>query len=145
EMLLNQGAMCGVWYQAFQQMAHCQGVFVYRRRFLVDRRTMPHNSGNNEEHWCAIVIRAGGLNQTAPNVPSMEFNDNHTGFPVPLGGVPIVPANEQRWRFWCVPGYISDGHCINFLVYHGLLYLYDACFGIGPILIHAPLPVNNTN
>jgi len=28
EMLLQSGAMCGVWYQAFQQMAHCQGIFL---------------------------------------------------------------------------------------------------------------------
>ena len=61
-MLLNQGGMCGVWYQAFQQMAHCQGVFVYRRRFMVDWRHMP----DGEEHWCAIVIRTGGLNQAGP-------------------------------------------------------------------------------
>jgi hypothetical protein len=102
---------------------------------------MPHN----EEHWCAIVIRRGGLRCAAPNVPAMAFRDNHSGFPVPPGGVPIVHANEQRWRFWCVPGFIYDGHCINFLVYNGRLYLYDACFGLGPIQVNAPLPVNNTN
>jgi hypothetical protein len=141
EMLVNQGAMCGVWYQAFQQMAHCQGVFVYRRRFLVDRRPLAHG----EEHWCAIVIRAGGLNRAEPNVPPMAFRDNHTGFPVPPAGVPIVHANERRWRFWCVPAlFLYDGHCINFLVHGGGLYLYDACFGLGPIQVHAPLPVNNT-
>jgi hypothetical protein len=141
EMLLNQGAMCGVWYQAFQQMAHCQGVFVFRRRFLVDRRPMPHN----EEHWCAIVIRAGGLNRAAPNDQPRVFNDNNTGFPVPPGGVPIVTVNERRWRFWCIPGFLYDGHCINFLVHNGVLYLYDACFGVGPIQVDAPLPANNTN
>ena len=56
EMLQKQGGMCGAWYQAFQHMAHCQGVFVYRRRFLVDWRRM----ADGEEHWCAIVIRSGG-------------------------------------------------------------------------------------
>jgi hypothetical protein len=141
DLLLNQGGMCGAWYQTLQHMAHCQGVFVYRRRYLVDRRPMPHH----EEHWCAIVIRAGGLNRADPNVPPMGFRDNHAGFPVPPGGVPIVHANERRWRFWCIPGYISDGHCINFLVHDGGLYLYDACFGLGPIQVNAPLPVNNTN
>jgi hypothetical protein len=141
EMLLNRGAMCGVWYQAFQQMAHCQGVFVYRRRFLVDRRPMPHN----EEHWCAIVICAGGLGRAVPNDQPMLFNDNHTGFPVPVGGVSIVTVNERRWRFWCVPGFIYDGHCINFLVHNGGLYLYDACFRAAPIQVNAPLPANNTN
>jgi hypothetical protein len=75
----------------------------------------------------------------------MAFNDNHTGFPVPPGGVPVVQVNERRWRFWCVPGFIYDGHCINFLVYNGGLYLFDACFGLGPIQVNAPLPVNNTN
>jgi hypothetical protein len=144
EMLLqqNQGAMCGVWYQAFQQMAHCQGVFVYRRRFEVDLRPMPRD----EEHWCAIVIRAGGLNQPAPTHDPGDFNDNHSGFPIPAGSmVPLVQVNERRYCFWCVPLFHYDGHCINFLVYNGGLYLYDACFGAGPIQVNAPLPPNNLN
>jgi hypothetical protein len=142
EMLLNQGGMCGVWYQAFQQMAHCQGVFVYRRRFLVDWRQV----ANGEEHWCAIVIRKGGLNQAVPTHPASLFRDNDTGFPIPAGtAVPIVNRNEQRYRFWGLPNNHYDGHCINFLVYNGQLYLYDACFGVGPIQINARLPVNNTN
>jgi hypothetical protein len=144
EMLLPQkwGAMCGIWYQAFQQMAHCQGVFVYRRRFLVDRRQMPQN----EEHWCAIVICAGGLNQGAPTHPPGHFRDNHAGFPIPAGGVPLVAAHERRYCFWCVPAILLyDGHCVNFLVYNGSLYLYDACFGVGPVPVNAPLPANNTN
>jgi hypothetical protein len=133
EMLLqqNRGAMCGVWYQAFQQMAHCQGVFVYRRRFLVDLRPMP----GGEEHWCAIVICAGGLNQPAPTHGPADFNDNHSGFPIPAGTtVPLVTVNEPRYRFWCIPPmYHYDGHCINFLVYGGALYLFDACFGLAAI------------
>src|SRR5205814_2202192 len=40
---------------------------------------------------------------------------------------------------------VYDGHCINFLVYDGGLYLYDACFGVGPFQVNAPLPANNTN
>jgi hypothetical protein len=142
EMLHRQGAMCGVWYQAFQQMAHCQGVFVYRRRFLVDWRTMPQG----EEHWCAIVILDGGLNQTVPTDDPSEFHDNHTAFPIPAGtSVPIVTVTEPRYRFWGIPNYYFDGHCVNFLVYNNHLYLYDACFGVGPIQINAPLPVNNVN
>ena len=30
-LLQNGGGMCGDWYKVFQQMAHCQGVFVHRR------------------------------------------------------------------------------------------------------------------
>ena len=141
EMLQHQGAMCGVWYQAFQQMAHCQGVFVYRRRFLVDWRLMP----NGEHHWCAIVIRTGGLNQAAPTHNPSDFHDNHTGFPLPAGGVPVMTVNERRYRFWGFPNYYWDGHCINFLVHNEGLYLYDACFGLGPIPVNAPLPLNNVN
>ncbi len=97
EMLQNQGGMCGVWYQAFQHMAHCQGVFVYRRRFLVDWRRL----ANGEEHWCAIVIRRGGLNQANPTHPASEFHDNDAKFPIPVGTVvPIVKRTEQRYRFW---------------------------------------------
>jgi hypothetical protein len=141
-MLLNQGGMCGVWYQAFQQMAHCQGVFVYRRRFMVDWRQM----ANGEEHWCAIVIRAGGLNQAQPTQDRSTFHDNDNGFPIPAGmTVPITNRTERRYRFWGLPNFVVDGHCINFLAHNGRLYLYDACFGVGPIEINAPLPANNLN
>ena len=144
EMLLqqNKGAMCGVWYQAFQQMVHCQGIFVYRRHFEVDLRPMP----GGEEHWCAIVICNGGLNQPVPTHGPADFNDNHSGFPIPAGTtVPLVTVNEPRYRFWCIPQYHYDGHCINFLVYGGSMYLFDACFGLGPIRVNAPLPPNNLN
>jgi hypothetical protein len=60
--------------------------------------------------------------------------------------VPLVAVNEPRYRFWCIPPlYHYDGHCINFLVYGGALYLFDACFGLGPIQVNAPLPPNNLN
>ncbi len=135
-MILGKGAMCGVWYRAFQQMAHCQGVFVYRRCFLVDWRTLPRN----EEQWCAIVIRQGGLNQAEPTDPATEFHDNDTGFPI-SAPVPVLNRIERRYRFWGLPGgYWADGHCINFLEHGGRVYLYDACFGKGPIEIDAPLP-----
>jgi hypothetical protein len=127
--------MCGGWYQLFQQMAHCQGVFVHRRCFLVDWR----RAANGEEQWCALVIRAGGLNQVHPTQGVSEFHDNDTAFPI-AAPVPLTTNVEQRYRFWGRPGYRRDGHCINFLVYKGGLYLYDACFGAGPFKIDAPLP-----
>jgi hypothetical protein len=142
QLLLNQGGMCGVWYQAFQQMAHCQGVFVYRRRYLVDWRQIP----GGEDHWCAIVIRSGGLNQAKPTHPPSAFRDNDTAFPVPAGTtVPLVPRTERRYRFWGLPNTSYDGHCVNFLIHHGQLFLYDACFRTTSVLINAPLPANNTN
>ena len=140
DLLLNQGGMCGAWYQTFQQMAQCQGVFVYRRRFLVDWRQV----AGGEEHWCAIVVRNGGLNQASPAHPASTFHDHNGAFPIPAGTtVPIATVTEQRYRFWGLPGYWYDGHCINFLVYQGRLYLYDACFGLGSIEIQSPLPPDN--
>jgi len=140
EMLLNGGGMCGIWYRLFQQMAQCQGVFLYPRSYRVDWRQLP----NGEEHWCAIVICVGGLNQPAPTHPPSTFHDNDNGFPIPAGAsVAISTRTERRYRFWGLPGFWYDGHCINFLVHDGRLYLYDACFGVRPIEIHAPLPVDN--
>jgi hypothetical protein len=140
EMLQRGGGMCGGWYQMFQQMAHCQGVFVHRRRFLVHWRSRP----NNEILWCAIVIRNGGLNQQPPTDGPSEFHDNETEFPITT---PIILKTqfERRYRFWGTPIIIpdvwyGDGHCINFLEYQGRLYLYDSCFQIGPIEIDFPLP-----
>ncbi len=140
EMLLNGGGMCGIWYKLFQQMAQCQGVYLYSRSYRVDWRQLP----NGEEHWCAIVIRAGGLNQPAPTHPPSTFHDNDNGFPIPAGtSVGISTRTERRYRFWGLPGFWYDGHCINFLVHDGRLYLYDPCFNVGPVEIHAPLPADN--
>jgi hypothetical protein len=140
--MLNDGfAMCGVWFQAFQQMAHCQGVFVHRRMFCVDWRTV----AGGEAHWCAIVICRGGLNRAHPTHGPSEFHDNDGGvFPLP-GAVALTTRVERRYRFWGAPGKIVDGHCINFLEYEGKLYLYDACFGVGPVEIASPLPPTNPN
>jgi len=140
DLLLNQGGMCQAWYETFQQMAQCQGVFVYRRRFLVDWRVV----AGGDEHWCAIVVRNGGLNQTSPTHPATTFHDHNGEFPIPAGTtVPLTTITEPRYRFWGLPGYLNDGHCINFLDHEGKVYLYDACFIIGPVVINSPIPANN--
>jgi hypothetical protein len=137
EMLLVGGGMCMGWYLMFQQMAHVQGVFVHRRCFLVHWRTLP----NGEDSWCAVVIRAGGLNQPAPTHAASLFRD-HDG-PFPAAPLTLVTRTERRYRFWGRPGGWLDGHCVNFLEYEGRLYLYDACFAAGPFEIHGPLPPDN--
>jgi hypothetical protein len=140
DLLLIGGGMCGAWYKAFQQMAQCQGVFVYRRRFLVDWRQM----AGGEEQWCAIVLRNGGLNQAGPTPSASEFHDHNGAFPIPTGTTaPISTVTEPRYRFWGLPGYWYDGHCINFLEYQGRIYLYDACFGFGSVEIQSSLPPDN--
>jgi hypothetical protein len=140
DLLLKRGGMCGVWYQTFQQMAQCQGVFVYRRRFLVDWRQV----AGGEEHWCAIVIKNGGLKRTTPTHPASTFHDHNGAFPIPAGTtVPIVPVTEKRYRFWGLPGFYYDGHCINFLILQGKLYLYDACFNCESVEVQSPLPPDN--
>jgi hypothetical protein len=139
-MLQQRGGMCGGWYQMFQQMAHCQGVFLHRRRFVVHWRAQP----NGETLWCAIVIRSGGLNQPHPTHGPSEFHDNDTAFPI-AAAVTLETRVERRYRFWgepiiASPDWYGDGHCINFLEHRGRLYLYDACFGTGPFEIDSPLP-----
>jgi hypothetical protein len=57
--------------------------------------------------------------------------------------VPLTTITEPRYRFWGAPGFLVDGHCINFHIYQGRLYLYDACFGFGSVEIQSPLPPNN--
>jgi hypothetical protein len=136
EMLISGGGMCGGWYLMFQQMAHTQGVFVHCRSFRVDWRVLP----NGEEHWCALVIRSGGLNQPSPTDPPVQFRDHDGTFPDPAAA--LVSRVERRYRFWGNPSpeYKADGHCVNFLVYEGRVFLYDACFGTGPFEIHSALP-----
>src|SRR5262249_43658533 len=117
ELLIEREAMCGVWYKAFQQMAHCHGVFVHRRMFRVDCRPMP----GGEQHWCAIVVCDGGLNRSQPTHPESDFHDNDSGvFPLPTGVV-LTTRTERRYRFWGWPNRIFDGHCVNFLEHGGRL------------------------
>jgi DNA-binding beta-propeller fold protein YncE len=137
QVLYDGIGMCGEWYHTFQHFVHCQGVFIHRRFYFVDRRQLT----NNEFKWCAIVIKSGGLNQPVPTSSANQFHDVDVQYPI----VPTTPVNtvtEKRYRFWG-PG---DGHGINFLVYGGKLYLYDPSFGAGPFEIapfsgaDAPLP-----
>jgi hypothetical protein len=140
-ILVGGGGMCGGWHDMFQHLAHCQGVFVHRRCFLVDWRSLP----GNEVKWKAIVIRSGGLNQPAPTWPAAEFHDVDAQYPI-TSTTPINAVTEKRYSFWGFPGVAADGHCINFLEYDGKLYLYDPSFGTGPFQIatfggpEAPLP-----
>jgi hypothetical protein len=134
------GGMCGGWYKMFQHLAHCQGVFVYRRCYSNNPRPL----GNNEVKWDAIVIKAGGLNQSVPTWYSRKFEDITSQYPIGPT-TPITVVNEKRYIFHGS----NDGHCINFLVYQGKLYLYDPSFGTGPFELapftgaDAPLPPGN--
>ncbi|MFX0108974.1 MAG: hypothetical protein ACFE7R_11870 [Candidatus Hodarchaeota archaeon] len=146
-MLINGGGMCGGWYQMFQHMAHCQGVFIHRRCFFVDLRELPHESGESEINWRAINIKSPGLNldEISEDLASERtFRDDDSEYPIRSTTL-ISERRERRWIF-LGPG---DGHCINLLPYQGKLYLYDACFGTGPFDIEpfggaeAPLPPSN--
>jgi hypothetical protein len=127
--------MCGIWYHLFQQMAHCQGVFVHRRFFRVHWRRLP----SGEDRWCALVIRSGGLNQPEPTHSPRSFRD-HNGPLADVGAAALTTCVERRYRFWGLEGAWYDGHCVNFLEYSSRLYLYDACFRTAPIEINGPLP-----
>lgn len=140
ELLRRGGGMCGDWYMLFQQMAHSQGVFVHRRSFMVEWRVRP----NGEEHWCAIVICKGGLNQPQPTPDESEFHDNHTGFPI-TAQIALLSGWSHRYRFWGLPDDVADGHCVNFLEHDGAVYLYDACFGVGPVPLPTGVPVADEN
>lgn len=126
DMLNGGGGMCGGWYKMFPHVAHCQGVFVDRRCYLVDVRSV----ANGETKWKAIVIRSGGLNQPQPTHGAATFQDVNAQYPI-NSATPISTVTEKRYRFWGP----NDGHCINFLRYNQKVYLYDASFGTGPFEI----------
>ena len=134
-MLHEGGGMCGGWYQMFQHLAHCQGVFVHRRCYLVDWRELPHD----EVMWCAIVITDGGLNQPEPTFRPAEFHDVDALYPI-VSNTPLHTCTERRYYFKGRRGKHWDGHAINFLEYEGNLYLYDPSFGLGPFEIDMSLP-----
>ena len=135
QLLLTRGGMCQAWARMFQYMAHCQGVFVYRRAFLVDWRQL----ANNEVMWAAIVSPGSGMNQTAPPVRARKYRDDDTAFPI-VSSVPVNRITARRWTFWGSPNGKADGHVVNFLTVGKKLYLYDPSFGTGPFDIDMALP-----
>lgn len=120
-MLRKGGGYCGGWYRMFQALAGVQGVRVERRSFWV---VWPADA-EHDVRWCAIVVKAPGINRTEPVDDPSLFHDV-AAQPVHLA--PVQDVTERRYRFWGAPGVASDGHCVNFLRYDGTWYLYDACF-----------------
>jgi hypothetical protein len=144
DILVNGGGMCGGFYKVFQHMAHCHGVFVFRRAFLVDWRTFAGETPEQVQ-WSALVCRKGGLNEASPTEQASEFHDDDTIFPQADPAFNAHSVVERRYRFWGAPGVVRDGHCINFLEYGGALYLYDPSFAAGPFQIDMPLPPNDSS
>jgi len=87
-MLTGAGGMCGGWYKMFPHLAHCQGVFVDKRCYLVDVRSM----GNGEIKWKDIVIRSGGRCEHGPDLQREPDRVRHE----PKHG--IGPVRETRRR-----------------------------------------------
>lgn len=135
DMLLNGGGMCQGWVAMYQYMVYCHGIFVYRRGFMTDWRAL----ANDEVQWAAIVSTGAGLNQKAPPVSSLTFQDDDTAFPI-VGTVALKKVTAPRWIFWGSPSRELDGHAVNFLTLGNKLYLYDPSFGTGPFDIDMALP-----
>jgi len=124
DMLNNGGGMCGGWYKMFQAMAAVQGIPLERRAFLVDR-TADEKTG--AVMWDAIVVRVGGVGLPYPGEIPSTFHDTRFA-DESLGD--LQDSTERRYRFWGkASGLHDDGHCLNFLLYHGKYVLYDASFG----------------
>jgi len=132
-MLLKGGGMCGGWYKMFQALAAAHGVAVERRSYSVDWREL----GASKEMWCAIVVRAPGLNRSEPVERASVFHDTVDG---PNGYGAVRDVEERRYRFWGEPGGIHDGHCINFLRHEDTWYLYDVSFLDHPVAVGAFTP-----
>jgi hypothetical protein len=136
-ILKSGGGMCGGWYKLFQAMVGCQGVEVLRRSFLVN---WPKKT--EETRWCALVVRAPGLNQHVPTFDLTLFHDLERP---PSSEARTEPTNtiERRYRFWGTPyAKTHDGHCINYLDCAEGKFLYDACFLDHPIEVDVIPEVN---
>jgi hypothetical protein len=117
------GGMCGGWYKMFHEMCGDQGVFVYDGCYILKRDAAPYP----EKKWIGIVIKDGGLNNPEPTWPYRWWYDVDTTYPYPNAS-DVHAVYERRYIFFSP----YDGHCINFLLYDGEVYLYDASFGTGP-------------
>jgi len=138
-MLLRGGGMCGEWYQFFQQLAHCQGIYVYRRDLTVVISDQGH-----DQLWNGAVATAGGVNRTVPAVDPYTFQVDNQRFPI--GAEPVhVEAITACWYVFQGEACESVGvnpstHAINFLEYAGWAYLYDPSFAAGPYLFARSVP-----
>jgi len=130
DILDTGGGMCGGWYQMFHEMAGDQGVFVHDRCYILknDAADFP------EVKWTGIVIKDPGLNNDEPTTSARWWYDVDETYPYPLITVSendvddMRKVHEKRYLFYSP----NDGHCVNFLLYAGEVYLYDASFGTGP-------------
>lgn len=117
------GGMCGGWYKMFHEMAAGQGVYVYDRCYILKRDCAP----SPEIKWIGIVIKDPGLNNPEPTWPVRWWYDVDGKYPYP-SDLDIHAVYEKRYIFYSP----YDGHCVNFLLFEGKVYLYDASFGTGP-------------
>lgn len=137
-ILMSGGGMCSGWYRVFQQMAHCQGVYVHCRWFGVVWRE--NFLREKQVAWNGIVVSDGGLNQMDPTYYPAYYHDNDLEFPIKDKATIIETKPLYRYVFCGNPNGPYDGHCINFLQYEGKLYLYDPSFAKGPIEVDMELP-----
>lgn len=123
DILDTGGGMCGGWYKMFHEMCGDQGVYVYNRCYILKNDAAPYP----EKKWIGIVIKDPGLNNPEPTWPYRWWYDVDTKYPYPDDS-DVHEVYEKRYIFYSP----SDGHCVNFLLYDGKIYLYDASFGTGP-------------
>jgi len=125
-LLDNKGGMCSMWSQLFALMAASQGVEVQPYCYLLQL----HRDESGQSKWLAIVIKAGGLNQTEPSFSPLTLLDLDSDYTVPIVDR-VTPRTERRYLFLAP----IDGHCVDFLKVGEKVYLYDPSFGTGPFAI----------
>jgi hypothetical protein len=140
DMLDDGGGMCDGWNDIFDHLLTVHG-FSSAKYFY----GLSPNAGSSPElKWASIVIKSPGMNRTEPcftnanNYRCVDFV-----YPVPRFYGNTDPNDDvdyyqnMHWYKFSSPT-TMDGHCINFLDYGGVIYLYDATFRntLGPY----PLP-----
>ena len=150
-MFDNGGGMCGGWYQFFDHLVAVQG-FATEMYFY---GLSPNAGTAPEQKWASIVILAPGINQTEPVFVNLnDYRCVETVYPEPCYISDFDATDDvdfyqnKRWYKFSSPTSM-DGHCINFVVSGGVVYLYDASFRntAGPTPIagtFTTLPAHNT-
>jgi len=129
EILCTGDGMCGGMKEVFFDACGTQGVHMARSCYIL-RDADP----SVEEKWDSMLILAPGLGRTEPTFDAQAIREVDEVYPCPLYLGDSSPSDDSNVASRRVYEFFApnDGHCINFLKYGGILYLYDLSFGTGP-------------
>jgi hypothetical protein len=128
-MFNEGGGFCDGWNDFFDHLVAAQGFVTDKRTYLL----YPLSGTGLEIKWASIVIKAPGINRSAPAGTTGSYYCVDSAYPLPRYYSSYSSdddvdyySSQTWWKFGNTAH--PDGHCINFIEHNGEVYLYDASF-----------------